>query len=125
LARKKSITLTDAELRLMDILWTNGPSNTTDVLKVIPGDAKLAYTTVLTTLRILEEKGYAGHTKDGKAFVYHAIVDRASARRSALRHLVGRLFQNSPELLFSNLISDEKLTAKQLSGIKKLIEESE
>ena len=57
MARKKSITLTDAELRLMDVLWTNGPSNTTDVLKAIPGDSKLAYTTVLTTLRILEEKG--------------------------------------------------------------------
>ncbi len=125
MARTKSVTLTDAELRLMDILWTNGPSNTADVLKAIPGDAKLAYTTVLTTLRILEEKGYVSHTKDGKAFVYEAIVDRASARRSALRHLVSRLFQNSPELLFSNLLSDEKLTAKQLRSIKKMIEESE
>jgi predicted transcriptional regulator len=125
LARKKSSTLTDAELRLMDVLWNKGPSNTTDVLKALPGDDKLAYTTVLTTLRILEDKGYVEHTKDGKAFVYHAVVDRASARRSALRHLVNRLFQNSPELLFSNLIADEKLTAKQLRGIKKMIEESE
>jgi predicted transcriptional regulator len=124
-ARKRSTTLTDAELRLMDVLWNQGPSNTADVLKALPGDSKLAYTTVLTTLRILEDKGYAGHTKDGKAFVYHAVVDRTSARRSALRHLVSRLFQNSPELLFSNLIADEKLTAKQLRGIKKLIEESE
>jgi predicted transcriptional regulator len=124
-ARKKSTILTDAELRLMDVLWSKGPSNTADVLRALPGDEKLAYTTVLTTLRILEDKGYAGHTKDGKAFVYHAVVDCASARRSALRHLVSRLFQNSPELLFSNLIADEKLTAKQLRGIKKLIEESE
>lgn len=125
MARKKSATLTDAELRLMDVLWNNGPSNTTDVLRALPGDDRLAYTTVLTTLRILEDKGYVAHTKDGKAFVYRALVDRASARRSALRHLVSRLFQNSPELLFSNLISDEKLTAKQLRGIKKMIEESE
>jgi predicted transcriptional regulator len=109
----------------MDVLWNQGASNTADVLKALSGDAKLAYTTVLTTLRILEEKGYVGHTKDGKAFVYHAVVDRTSARRSALRHLVSRLFQGSPELLFSNLIADEKLTAKQLRGIKKLIEESE
>lgn len=125
MARKKSTTLTDAELRLMDVLWNKGACNTTDVLKALPGSEKLAYTTVLTTLRILEEKGYVEHTKDGKAFVYHAVVDRTSARRSALRHLVSRLFQNSPELLFSNLIADEKLTAKQLRGMKKMIQESE
>lgn len=125
MARKKSTTLTDAELRLMDVLWSKGASNTSEVLKALPGDDRLAYTTVLTTLRILEDKGYVGHTKDGKAFVYYAVVDKTSARRSALRHLVSRLFQNSPELLFSNLIADEKLTAKQMRGIKKLIEESE
>jgi predicted transcriptional regulator len=125
LARKKSPTLTDAELRLMDVLWTKGSANTTDVLNALPGDDRLAYTTVLTTLRILEDKGYLRHTKDGKAFVYHPVVDRASVRRSALRHLVSRLFQNSPELLISNLISDGQMSSKQLRRLKKMIEESE
>jgi predicted transcriptional regulator len=125
LARKKSSTLTDAELRLMDVLWTKGSANTTDVLNALPGDDRLAYTTVLTTLRILEDKGYLRHTKDGKAFVYHPVVDRASVRRSALRHLVSRLFQNSPELLISNLISDDQMSSKQLRRLKKMIEESE
>jgi predicted transcriptional regulator len=125
LARKKSPTLTDAELRLMDVLWTKGSANTTDVLNALPGDDRLAYTTVLTTLRILEDKGYLRHTKDGKAFVYHPVVDRASVRRSALRHLVSRLFQNSPELLISNLISDDQMSSKQLRRLKKMIEESE
>jgi len=122
--RKKSAILTDAELRLMDVLWTLGSANTADVLKALPGDEQLAYTTVLTTLRILEEKGYLRHTKDGKSFVYHPVVDRASVRRSALRHMVSRFFQNSPELLVSNLIADEQLTPKHLQRLKKMIEES-
>jgi len=122
--RKKSAILTDAELRLMDVLWTLGSANTTDVLKALPGDEQLAYTTVLTTLRILEEKGYLRHTKDGKSFVYHPVVDRTEVRRGALRHLVSRFFQNSPELLVSNLIADEQLTPKHLQRLKKMIEES-
>ncbi len=123
--RKKSPTLTDAELRLMDVIWTLGSANTTDVLKALPGDDQLAYTTVLTTLRILEDKGYLRHTKDGKSFVYHPRVDRASVRQSALRHLVSRFFQNSPELLVSNLIADEQLSPKDLQRLKKMIQESE
>ncbi len=122
--RKRSTILTDAELRLMEVIWTLGPSNTNDVLKALPGDDQLAYTTVLTTLRILEDKGYLRHTKDGKSFVYHPVVDRTSVRRSALRHLVSRFFQNSPELLVSNLIADEEFTPKNLQRLKKMIEES-
>ena len=125
MARKKSSTLTDAELRLMDVLWSKGSANTTEVLKSLPGGGQLAYTTVLTTLRILEDKGYLSHTKEGKAFVYHPVADRASASRSALRHLITRFFKNSPELLVSNLIADETLSAKDLRRLKKLIEESE
>lgn len=124
MARKKSTILTDAELRLMDIIWTRGSANTSEVLKDLPGDSQLAYTTVLTTLRILEEKGYLTHTKDGKSFVYEPAIDRASVRRNALRHLVSRFFQNSPELLVSNLIADEQLTPKHLQRLRKLIEES-
>lgn len=109
----------------MDILWSKGSANTAEVLKALPGDGRLAYTTVLTTLRILEDKGYLRHTKDGKAFVYHPIVDRKSVSRSALRHLVSRFFQNSPELLVSSLIADEQLSAKHLRGLRTMIEESE
>lgn len=109
----------------MDVLWSKGSANTAEVLKALPGDGRLAYTTVLTTLRILEDKGYLRHTKDGKAFVYHPIVDQKSVSRSALRHLVSRFFQNSPELLVSSLIADEQLSAKHLRGLRKMIEESE
>ena len=88
-------------------------------------DADIAYTTVLNTLRILEKKGYVRHTKDGKAFVYHPIVDQQQASRSALRHLIARFFQNSPQLLVSNLIADEQLNKKDLQRLQALIEKSE
>ena len=125
MARKKSPTLTEAELRLMEIIWSKGSANTTDVLKALPGDEQLAYTTVLTTLRILEDKGYVRHTKEGKAFVYHPVAGRDEVSRGALRLLISNFFKNSPALLVSNLIADETLSAKELRRLKKMIEESE
>jgi predicted transcriptional regulator len=124
MARKKSPTLTDAELRLMEVIWSKGSATAADVLDSIP-DADVAYTTVLNTLRILEKKGYVSHTKDGKAFVYHPVVDQQQASRSALRHLISRFFQNSPQLLVSNLIEDEQLNKKDLERLKVLIEKGE
>jgi predicted transcriptional regulator len=124
MARSKSPTLTDAELRLMNVIWRRGSASAAEVLAALP-DAKLAYTTVLNTLRILEDKGYVRHTKAGKAFVYHPLVDRSDASRSALRYVVSRFFQNSPRLLVSNLIEDEQLSKRDLDRLKRLIEESE
>ena len=85
MARKQSPTLTDAELRRMKILWERGPSTVGGVVETLPEDEPLAYSTVLTTLRILEDKGYLRHEKQGRAFVYHPVVDRRAARRNALR----------------------------------------
>ena len=124
MARKKSPTLTDAELRLMEVIWDKGSASAAEVLGALP-DAGLAYTTVLNTLRILEAKGYVSHTKDGKAFIYHPLVDRGQASRSAIQYLVSRFFGNSPQLLVSNLIEDEQLSKQDLQRLKKLIEESE
>ncbi|HYO80236.1 MAG TPA: BlaI/MecI/CopY family transcriptional regulator [Bryobacteraceae bacterium] len=124
MARTKSPTLTDAELRLMDIVWQKGQASAADVLAAMP-DAELAYTTVLNTLRILEAKGYLRHTKQGKAFIYHPLVDRKEASTSAVKHLVSRFFGNSPSLLVSSLIRDEQLGKRELDRLKKLIEESE
>lgn len=124
MARKKSSTLTDAELRLMEVIWQKRSASAADVLDALP-DADLAYTTVLNTLRLLETKGYLRHTKDGKAFIYHPLVDRREASRSAVQHLVSRFFGNSPGLLVSNLIKEEQLDKQDLRRLKKLIEESE
>lgn len=124
MARRKSPTLTDAELPLMDVIWQKGSATAAEVLAALP-DAELAYTTVLNTLRILEAKGYLRHTKDGKAFIYHPVVDRERVRESAVEYLISRFFGNSPGLLVSNLIKQEQLNKHELRRLKQLIEENE
>ena len=124
MARKKSPHLTDAELRLMDVLWEKGEATVSDVADALPNNPALAYSTVLTTLRILENKGFVRHTKDGRAFVYHAVVGREQARESAVTHLVRRFFENSPELLMLNLLDKKKVDAAELRRLRKKIEEA-
>lgn len=124
MARKQSPTLTESELRLMNVLWERGPSTVKDVLDALPADPPLAYTTILTTLRILEEKGYLDHEKDGRAFLYKPLVPRDQARQSALRHVLSRFFENSAEQLVSNLLKSEKLSSAEMKRLRKLIEEA-
>lgn len=124
MARKESTVLTEAELRLMDVLWARGASTVTEVLEGLPQETPLAYNTVLTTLRILEDKGYLTHEKEGRAFVYKAKVPREKARQSALRLLLSRFFDNSAEQLVHNLLSSEKLTSAEMKRLKKMIEEA-
>ena len=123
MARKKSANLTDAELRLMDVIWEKGEATVSEVADALPRELGLAYNTVLTTLRILEEKGFLRHTKakEGRAFVYCAVVDRSQASRTAVRHLMSRFFRNSPELLVLNLLEDEELSRKELRRIRALL----
>ena len=123
MARKKSPNLTDAELRLMDVVWEKGEATVSEVAEALPRDLGLAYNTVLTTMRILEEKGFLRHTKskEGRAFVYRAVVGRNEASRTALRYLVSRFFRNSPELLVLNLLEDEELSRKELRRIRTLL----
>ena len=123
MARKKSPHLTDAELRLMEVLWAKGAATVSDVVEAVSEETTLAYSTVLTTLRILENKGYARHTKDGRAFVYRAVVHRTKAQESAIKHLLRRFFEDSPELLVMNLIERRKISSEQLKRLRKLIEE--
>ncbi|HUH12278.1 MAG TPA: BlaI/MecI/CopY family transcriptional regulator [Longimicrobiales bacterium] len=125
MARKRSPTLTEAELRLMKVLWESGPSTVGEVLDALPNRVSLAYSTVRTTLRILEQKGYVRHEKNGRAFVYHPLVDRSDARRSAVRYVVSRFFNDSPELLVLNVLEGEELNEGDMKRLKKLIEESD
>jgi predicted transcriptional regulator len=127
LPRKKSLNLTEAELRLMDIVWDKGTATVGEVAAALPGEPGLAYNTVLTTLRILEQKGYVRHTKprEGRAFVYRAVVGRKQASRNAVRHVVRRFFGNSPELLVLNLIDDGDLSEQALRNIRNLLAEGE
>ena len=123
MARKKSPNLTDAELRLMEVLWEQGSATVSGVVDKLPKRVPLAYSTVLTTLRILENKGYLRHSKDGRAFVYRPIVGREQARENAITHLLRRFFENSPELLMLNLIQGKKIDARELARLRKRIEE--
>jgi predicted transcriptional regulator len=122
-ARKKSLNLTEAELRLMDVVWDKGAVTVGEVAAALTGEPILAYNTILTTLRILEQKGYVRHTKsrEGRAFVYRAVVGRKQASRNALRHLVRGFFANSPELLVLNLLDDGDLSQRELQSIRDLL----
>ncbi|HWB97000.1 MAG TPA: BlaI/MecI/CopY family transcriptional regulator [Bryobacteraceae bacterium] len=124
MARKKSGNLTDAELRLMDVLWDRGSATVNDVMEALPQDPPLAYNTVLTTLRILEQKGYVRHTKSSRAFVFEPVLDHRQASSKALRDVLARFFQNSPKMLVLRLLEEQKLDSRQLERLKRMIEES-
>jgi predicted transcriptional regulator len=122
---KKPPELTPAELRLMNIIWKTGRATVAEVAAALPEDPPLAYNTVLTTMRILEDKGYLRHAKakDGRAFVYIAKVGHVEAKRNAVRHLLGRFFGDSPESLVLNLLEDETLGRAELRKIRQLLQE--
>lgn len=121
----KSATLTEAELRLMDVLWQQGPSTVQQVLEALPGKSPLAYNSVLTTIRILEKKGYVRHIKDGRAYIYRALVEREEASRSEIRHLAHRFFQNSHEMLVLNILEDRGVDAEELNRLRQLLEQTQ
>jgi predicted transcriptional regulator len=118
---RKSNTLTEAELRLMKILWQRGESAVSDLVAAIPEGAVLAYTSVLTIVRILEKKGYVQHRQDGRAFLYSASVAEGEASRSEIRHMLSRFFGNSRERLLLSLLGDAELTPEELKRLKEAI----
>jgi BlaI family transcriptional regulator, penicillinase repressor len=117
---KKSITLTEAELRLMKILWARGESAVGELVAAMPEGAALAYNSVLTTIRILEQKGYVRHRQEGRAFLYSPCVAEQEASRSEVRHMMQRFFGNSREKLLLSLLDDE-VTAEELQRLKEAI----
>jgi BlaI family transcriptional regulator, penicillinase repressor len=120
---KPSATLTEAELRIMDVLWRNGSGTVQQVVDWLP--SVLAYNSVLTTIRTLEKKGQLKHVKDGRAHVYKPLVGRQEATRSEIRHLVGRFFRNSHEALVLNILQDEAIDADELRRLREMLERSE
>lgn len=123
--RRKSETLTEAELRLMDVLWQKGAASVQQVLDALTQKPPLAYNSVLTTIRILENKGYVEHVKEGRAHIYRPMVEREQATRSEIRHLVNRFFGNSHELLVLNILEDRGLEAKELKRLRQLLQAKE
>jgi predicted transcriptional regulator len=124
LARSKSATLTEAELRIMNVLWEKGSATVHEVLQALPPKPTLAYNSVLTIIRILETKGYVSHVKDRRAHVYMPKIDRKDATRFEVRHLVSRFFGNSHEQLVLNILEESSIDADELARVRQLLERS-
>jgi BlaI family penicillinase repressor len=122
--RHRSPALTDAEARVMSVLWRRPSATVGEVVDVLKKKQVVSYSTVQTILRILEAKGYVTHEKVARAFVYRPVVDERQARRRALKHLVARLFDGSPSLLVLNVLEDEQIDPAELKQLKKLIDEA-
>jgi predicted transcriptional regulator len=118
---RQSGTLTEAELRIMNVLWMKGSGTVQQVLDNITEKPPLAYNSVLTTIRVLERKGYLKHLKDGRAHVYTPVVGQQEATRSEIRHLVGRFFKNSEEQLVLNLLEDQGLEAEEIGRLREML----
>ena len=116
-----SNTLTKAELRLMKVLWTRGESTVSDMVSATASDGELAYNSVLTTIRILETKGYVHHRQEGRAFLYSSAVGEDEASRSEVRQLLQRFFGNSRERLLLSLLGDDEVTPEELHRLKEAI----
>lgn len=124
MARSKSVTLTEAELRIMNVLWEKGSATVHEVLQSFPDKPSVAYNSVLTIIRILETKGYVKHVKDRRAHVYMPKIDRKDATRSEVRHLVSRFFGNSHEQLVLNILEEGSIDADELARVRQLLERS-
>jgi len=121
---RQSETLTQAELRIMNALWLKGSATVQVILESFSEKPALAYNSVLTTIRVLERKGYVKHSKDkdGRAHIYSALVGRKEASRSEIRHLVSRFFKNSHEQLVLNVLEDRGIDAKELDRLRAMLE---
>ena len=118
---RQSGTLTEAELRIMNVLWLKGSGTVQQVLDSITEKPALAYNSVLTTIRVLERKGYLKHLKDGRAHVYTPLVEKKDATRSEIRHLVSRFFKNSHEQLVLNLLEDQGIGPEELGRLRQML----
>ncbi len=123
MARRKSATLTDGELELMRVLWERGRASVSEVVEAVLGSPPPAYNSVLTRLRILEQKGYAGHDKTGRAFTYYPRIDQNEAREHAVSRLVSQLFNGSPTQLVLNLLEQSQVDPAEIRRLKTLLED--
>lgn len=115
------VSFTDRELDVMNVLWDRGSATVTEVREALPDD--LAYTTVLTILRTLEDKGYITHEEEGRAHRYVPAVERTKAEKSAVGKMLRKLFSGSPEMMLTHLVADKKLSQDDLKRMRKLIDE--
>jgi predicted transcriptional regulator len=108
----------------MKILWRRGESAVTDLVSAMPDGETLAYNSVLTTVRILEQKGYVEHRQEGRAFIYWPCVAEQEASKSEVRHVLSRFFGNSREQLLLSLLGDDEISAEELKRLKDAIRDA-
>ncbi len=120
--RKKNLILTNAEHRIMEVIWAKGSATVADVVDALKGED--AYTTILTLMRILKEKGYLTSRKEGRAFVFVPRVDRDTVARKAVNQLLSKFFAGSPSELVLSFLREEELTTEELDAIKQKIMDS-
>jgi BlaI family penicillinase repressor len=125
MARKQSRGLTDSEHRIMEVLWSKGSATVAEVAEELEGKGGTAYTTILTMMRILRDKGYLTCRKDGRAHVYSPKVDRDTAARKATRQLLTKFFAGSPGELVLSFLRDEEISPEELDELKRKIRELE
>jgi BlaI family transcriptional regulator, penicillinase repressor len=113
--------LTPREIELMTVLWERGPSTVAEVRDAL-GDSS-AYTTILTLLRVLEEKGHVSREVEGRAHRYRALIDREEASSSAIDRVLGQFFRGSPERLLTQMVSDRELDDATLRRLRALLDE--
>src|SRR5436189_2043588 len=117
MAKKRPLNLTNAEHRIMEVIWARGAATVAEVVEALEG--KDAYTTILTLMRILKAKGYLSSRKQGRAFVFVPKVDRDTAARKAVHQLLTKFFAGSPSELVLSFLREEELTPQELDAIKK------
>ena len=126
MSRRRSVSLTDGELRIMRALWDLERATVADVIERMQqhGESVPAYNSVLTLLGVLERKGHVRHHKDGRAYLFEPTVDRGAARKSALAHLLSKFFDGSPTALALDLFGQEGIDADELARLREMLDRS-
>ncbi len=114
-------TLTPVELELMHIVWRLGEVSVADVLAALPPERKLAYTSVSTVLRILEQKGVVGSRKEGRGHLYSARLPREAYEVQSVRHLVDTVFEGTPSALVARLVEAVPLSPEEREQLRRLL----
>lgn len=122
MTRTPSTTPTEAERRILEVLWVRKEASVREVAEVLSQGRPVAYTTVLTLFKVLEKKGMVSYRTEGRAFVYRATISRVKARRQALNQLLKQFFNGSPDLLAQHLIVEHELDIEQLDELRRRVD---
>lgn len=123
--KTKNTTPTTQELEIMKVVWALGPATVRDVYEALRRRRKVAYTTVMTMMNILEQKGHLKKKRGDKAYVYQAAKPRKQVVRNMVEEFLGRVFDGSARPLLVHLVEGRRLSADDLRDIERMMEEGE